>query len=212
MTNDLIDRLARDLQPVPRRPIARLFALGIGAGAAIAAIAMLLWLGLRPDLAAAIGTPVFWIKFGYTLALTFLGLAAVQKLARPQGRTTWPWLAGAGLMLVLALAAWWQWSAAPPDAARLLVLGSSALVCPWYILALSLPVLACIMAALRRMAPARPALAGWAAGCLAGGTGAWVYSFHCTENGLAFLLIWYSLGILAVAAIGALLGRLLLRW
>ena len=91
-------------------------------------------------------------------------------------------------------------------------MGSSALVCPLYIMALSFPFFAVVMAFMRRLAPTELTLAGAAAGLLAGGLGAWVYSFHCTEGGLPFLAVWYSLGVLAVALAGALLGRSLLRW
>ncbi|HEY0034360.1 MAG TPA: NrsF family protein, partial [Devosia sp.] len=66
--------------------------------------------------------------------------------------------------------------------------------------------------ALRRMAPTRPALAGFAAGIMAGGTGAWVYSFACAENGIMFVALWYTLGILLVAGLGAALGRVFLKW
>ena len=65
---------------------------------------------------------------------------------------------------------------------------------------------------LRRFAPSNPALAGFAAGIMAGGTGAWVYSFACAVTGMMFLALWYTLGIVTVGAIGAVLGRFLLRW
>ena len=57
-----------------------------------------------------------------------------------------------------------------------------------------------------------PTLAGLSAGLMAGALGAWVYSFHCTESGMPFLALWYSLGIAAVMLVGAIAGRLLLRW
>jgi len=47
---------------------------------------------------------------------------------------------------------------------------------------------------------------------MAGALGAWVYSFHCTEAGLPFLTLWYSLGIAAVVLVGTVAGRLLFRW
>jgi hypothetical protein len=47
---------------------------------------------------------------------------------------------------------------------------------------------------------------------MAGGTGAWIYSFACPENGIMFLALWYTLGVLLVASLGAVLGRFLLRW
>ena len=56
------------------------------------------------------------------------------------------------------------------------------------------------------------ALAGAAAGLLSGTGGALIYTLHCTEMAAPFLAIWYLLGILIPAAVGALLGPRLLRW
>jgi len=47
---------------------------------------------------------------------------------------------------------------------------------------------------------------------LAGGVGASVYGLHCPEMTAAFVVTWYSLGVAACAAVGALLGPRLLRW
>ena len=50
------------------------------------------------------------------------------------------------------------------------------------------------------------------AGLLAGAFGAWIYAFHCDESAAPFVIIWYTLGIAAIGALGGLLGRTLLRW
>ena len=55
-------------------------------------------------------------------------------------------------------------------------------------------------------------MAGAAAGLLAGATGALAYALHCQEMEAPFLAIWYLLGMLIPAALGALAGRWLLRW
>ena len=65
---------------------------------------------------------------------------------------------------------------------------------------------------MRRFAPTRPTAAGLAVGLAGGGLGATVYGLHCQESTAAFLATWYVLGMAAVGAIGALLGRRLLRW
>ncbi|HWU18721.1 MAG TPA: NrsF family protein, partial [Devosia sp.] len=57
-----------------------------------------------------------------------------------------------------------------------------------------------------------PTLAGFAAGLIAGGFGAWAYSFYCGETSMMFMAIWYSLGIGLTALLGAALGKLVLRW
>jgi hypothetical protein len=93
-----------------------------------------------------------------------------------------------------------------------LILGHSSRVCAFLVTFTALPTLAATFWALRRMAPTRLELAGLGAGLFAGAVGAFVYSFHCTEGSAPFICIWYSLGILSTAVIGAVLGRSLLRW
>lgn len=212
MTDALISRLTGDLRPVPRHAMRRLVLLAWFPALLISAGLMWFWLGPRADLATAPRTVMFWTKFSYTLALAAFGGVATLALARPGGRTRWPWIAALVLLAVLVVGAFWQLALAEADGMMPLITGSSSLVCPWYIVALSLPVLAATLGALRRLAPTRPTLAGFAAGLFSGGTGAWVYAFHCGENGMMFLALWYTLGILAVAVLGAVLGRFVLRW
>ena len=212
MTDELIARLASDLRPVPRHAMRRLVLFAWFPALLVSAGLMWFWLGPRADLATAPGTMMFWTKFSYTSALAAFGGVATFALARPGGRIRWPWLAALVLLAVVVVGAFWQLALAEPDGMMPLITGSSSLVCPWYIVALSLPILAATLGALRRLAPTRPTLAGFAAGLFSGGTGAWVYAFHCGENGMMFLALWYTLGILIVAALGAVLGRLVLRW
>ena len=47
---------------------------------------------------------------------------------------------------------------------------------------------------------------------LAGATAALVYCLHCTEMEAPFIGLWYVIGMLIPAVVGALLGRALLRW
>ncbi|MFO1333443.1 MAG: NrsF family protein, partial [Rubrivivax sp.] len=54
--------------------------------------------------------------------------------------------------------------------------------------------------------------AGFAAGLLAGAIGALAYALACTEMAMSFVAAWYTLGILMVGALGALLGPRVLRW
>jgi hypothetical protein len=65
---------------------------------------------------------------------------------------------------------------------------------------------------MRSAAPTRPAVAGAAAGLLAGGLGATVYTLHCPELAAPFIGVWYVLGMAIPAAIGAVAGWFLPRW
>ena len=212
MSDELIDRLASSVTPVRPGAMRTRLVAGLVAGMVAATVLMLAWLGLRPDLAEAAATPIFWAKFAFTLVLTGFGLWALTRLARPGGRLRGPLLAVFLTIAVTAAAGIVQVVLATPDEVRSLVLGGSALLCPFYIAALSLPIMVANVLVLRRLAPTNLPAAGFAAGLLAGAAGAWVYAFHCTESGLPFITLWYVAGILAVALLGAALGRWLLRW
>lgn len=73
-------------------------------------------------------------------------------------------------------------------------------------LLLSLPALACILWALRGLAPTRVAQAGCAGGLLAGALGAAGYALGCPEAAASFMAIWYTLGIALAAWLGRALG------
>lgn len=210
MTDDLIARLSADLKPVRPMAMQRLLVGALLVSGVVAVLAMLMLLGMRPDMAVATTTMAYWTKFGYTLALALLGLAATLVLARPEGRARWPWLAGLALLATLVVVAIVQLALA--DDMMPLIMGSSILRALTYIPIFALPVLLAALLALRRMAPASPTLAGFAAGIMAGGTGAWIYAFACDEAGMMFVALWYTLGIVIVGSVGAVLGRLLLRW
>jgi len=210
MTDDLITRLSADLKPVRPMAMQRLLIGALLLSAILAVIAMLMLLGMRADMATATGTMAYWTKFAYTLALALLGLAATMVLARPDGRTRWPWLGAIvllGTLLILAVV-----QLARADDMMPLIMGASIRRALIYIPILSLPVLLGTILALRRLAPRNVTLAGFAAGIMSGGTGAWIYTFACDEAGMMFLALWYTLAVAIVGGIGAVLGRFLLRW
>jgi hypothetical protein len=210
-TGDLVTLLAEDAGPAKTPAFGpRLLAAAI-AGAAISTAILAVWLGFRP-LTPAMHAPAFWMKGAYTGLLAAAALLASVGLARPGGRV------GAALLLGVVTIAWLAMMAghetmraAPGDMSRLWM-GVSWRMCPWRILALSAPIFAVVIWALRRAAPTRPALAGAAAGLFSGAVGATVYGLFCQEATAAFVVAWYSLGIAAAAAIGAAAGSRLLRW
>ncbi|KJF71000.1 NrsF family protein [Agrobacterium arsenijevicii] len=211
-TEDIIEQLATGLKPVPALAVERRLAFAVVPALGVSLLLMLVILGLRVDMHDALTDVGFWIKSAYNALLALTTFFAVSRLARPDGSSgcLFVWL---GLIFVaMAAIALVQLGFAFPDNYRTLVLGSSALHCPFLIVAFALPMFLANFAVLKRAAPADPALAGFVAGIAAGAAGAWVYSWFCTENGMAFVLIWYSLGILLTGLIGAVTGSRLLRW
>ena len=92
------------------------------------------------------------------------------------------------------------------------MMGETSRFCFVWATLMALPPLAGALWALRGGASTRPTLSGALAGLLAGGTGAALYAIHCTEDSPLFYAVWYVLAILVATAIGAVLGRFLLRW
>ncbi|RYG37910.1 MAG: DUF1109 family protein [Burkholderiales bacterium] len=211
-TDELIALLARDATPVKRAALPMRIGMLALVGAVAAFVILVPWLGIRPDLAEAVTGSTYWMKTLYTLGVGVAGFALAERLSRPgaKGRIGWA-LAGFFAAAIVAIAAS-QIIATPPEQMRAALMGSSWDKCPWRILVLSLPGLAVILWAMRKFAPTRPALAGAAAGLLAGGIAATVYGLHCQEIAAPFVALWYSLGMILSAIVGSLIGSRLLRW
>jgi len=211
-TDELIAALAAGAEPVDSRaPRQRLLRATV-AGAAVGAPLMIGVLGLNPQLGQVAQWPMFWIKVAFAVAVAAAAFAVVLRLAKPGV----PARRAAGV-LAMPFAAIWLLAAAAlltsaPGEREALVLGSTWRVCPLNIGMLSLPALALSLWALRGLAPTRLRLAGAAAGLLAGGLGAAVYTLHCPEMAAPFIGTWYVLGMMVPTALGAALGPRMLRW
>jgi len=212
MTEDLIARLAQDLRPAARNLVARRLGLAVALAMPVSLVAVAVLLGLRSDMAQAMASRMFWMKLAYAAAYATVGVVCVERIARPAGAPggRLRWLAAP--MIGIAVVAVVQIAQATPARAHALIMGDSAMVCPWYIAASSLPLLVALVWAVRGLAPTRLRLAGALIGLTSGGFGAMVYCLHCPEAGAPFVAIWYSLGMLLPCVIGAALGPRLLRW
>lgn len=211
-TDELVAMLASGATPVQPGMSARRFRSGLGWGLFGSTLLMALVLGVRPDIDDAAQLPMFWLKLSFPLAVAAIALPMAERLARPGMRTgRLPLLLGLLLAAVWALAAFVLLDA-PPAVRSSLVFGDSWKSCAFNIALLSIPVFIASMWAMKGLAPTRPAGAGAAAGLLAGGASAAVYALHCPEMQLPFIGVWYVLGMMIPTAIGALIGRQMLRW
>lgn len=211
-TDALIAMLARGPVEADTGLTTRRLSTATAAGFAGALAAMLVVLGPRPDLAAALALPMFWLKLALPLALAAALFAASSRLARPGGRAGSAWVGVAALLLALWALAIADLALAPAAERRSMVEGTSAWSCIASIALLSLPLLVAGFVALRGLAPTSPRAAGLAAGALAGSLAAAVYAWHCTEMTVPFLALWYVAGMALPAVVGMLAGPRLLRW
>lgn len=211
-TGELVTLLATGAEAVEPDATVRRFTIALGWGAFGATLLMAILLGVRPDMGAAARLPMFWIKLALPASVVVGSLSAALRLSRPGVRLGWVPGALAAPVLAIWLLAAWVILGAPSSVRAGLVMGSTWEYCLLYISILSVPVLAATLWAMKGLAPTRLALAGAAAGLLAGAIGALVYALHCPEMEAPFLGVWYVAGMLIPAGVGALLGPIVLRW
>jgi hypothetical protein len=211
-TDELIAMLASGAAPPESDALRRRYATALGWGAFGTTLLMAILLGVRPDLAEATRSPMFWVKLAFPAALLATALLAVLRLSRPGIRLGRVPAAVAAPVLAMWLLAGVVLLGAPPGERNELVLGVSAASCPFTIALLSIPLFVAVLWAMKGLAPTRLALSGAASGLLAGAGGAMVYALYCPEMAAPFISIWYLLGMLIPTALGAMLGPRLLRW
>ena len=209
-TDQLIRTLAAD--NTRARPVGFVLALALLAAAPVSLLMFFTELGVRPDVMTAMRNPFFDLKFAVTLALATSASLVSLHLSRPEASMRgWGWLfmIPAGL-LVAGISSEMMMPQRLPMMTRLV--GQNSRVCMSAIPAMSLPLLAAALIALRHGAPTRPALAGAIAGLLSAGIAATFYASHCTDDSPLFVVTWYTIATALVTAIGALAGSRVLRF
>jgi hypothetical protein len=181
--------------------------LGAALSFAGALMLMLATFGIHPDLATTLRSAPFHHKISSMLTVACGGVLLVRYAGRPGARGLALIAVLPGLALLIA--------GAISDTSGFPFMGRSAISVPSCIAAivsLSLLPLAITLFVLKMGVPTRPAVAGAAAGVLAGTLGAAAYSVVCKNDGGLFVAVWYSMAILGVAGLGAIIGRRALAW
>lgn len=213
-TDELIATLARAPEPARPSRFTLRIAITLVAGLILGLVILKFTLGFRPDIGVA--APVVALKAGLSaLIATFAGGLAMT-LARPIKVGSEQIKRAAAPLVTLAFAS--------------LAIGAITLFTtdtghrfaaftgggfPWCIVLIplfGLPTAALLMWTFRDAAPTRLALAGASIGALSGGIGAVVYAMFCPIDSVAFVTIWYVVGIGVASALGAWVGVKLLRW
>lgn len=209
-TDQLIDLLAKNVEPAERPRWARRMALTIVVGLGVAVLVVALWIGIRPDIGEARMPVMLKAMFSAAAAAAMLPMAVrLMKPGRPLG-----WRIGAvflflGVCVLATVIA--LMGEAPEERMRAWMGGGF----PWCIVIvpiLAAPTAAGLLWLMRAFAPTRLTLAGAAIGALSGGIGAMAYAMYCPVDSVAFVTTWYVVAIALCAAIGAVIGARLLRW
>src|SRR5260370_20079113 len=90
-------------------------------------------------------------------------------------------------------------------------LGAQWATCLYCIPLFAVVPFAALILALRRGAPVNLKRTGAIAGLVAGALGAAVYAFHCSDDSLPFIAVWYGGMVVLCSWVGSQLGPLVLR-
>jgi hypothetical protein len=210
-TEQWVKVLAQDSATKPA-PVKRAAIYAAGSSLILLAAIFALGLGFRPDIRLSGALAATGLKLAYTLSLgcaaTFLLLRESIPAASRNRLYLGLLIAPAVLGVALVVEGWrtgmagWQSE----------LIGAHGLRCIMFIPALSVIPLAAALFVLQTGAPTRPGIAGAVAGVAAAALGASFYALNCTDDGPLFIVFWYGLAIVMVAALGAAVGRKLLVW
>ncbi len=211
-TNDLINVLSTNVEPVSRGQVARTISLALFAGAAAAFIAMFFGLGVRSNLEAPNALTHLALKLVFTLALVLLTSLGLMRLVRPGGERAMPLALAALPLVVFMVLAALSLAATPRAHWERAVVGDRWLECLLSIPIIAIVPFAVVVWAVRKMAPTDLTRTGALAGLVAGSISATAYALHCTDDSLPFVALWYGATIALCTLAGAALGPRLLRW
>ena len=211
-TEDLIRSLSAEAKPIRRgAPQMRLFG-GIVVGAVVALLVLAFLLRAPLSAVGSTGVPAFTMKIAYAAAMAVAAGLLLFASGRPGQRIGLRllWLiVPPTLVVTMALM---ELSMKAPQLREAAWLGTTWQTCLAAIVGLSLPILAGVVWAFKRLAPTDLRLAGLLAGLTSGSAAAVVYALFCPETTAAFLATWYTSGMLLAGIIGVLMGPRLLRW
>ncbi|AMN45015.1 NrsF family protein [Rhodoplanes sp. Z2-YC6860] len=211
-TEQLIDLLSSNLEPVDRFKVFRSLTIATVSGLAFSSVVCIVALGMRPDLNNPEVMKFLFVKIGFGSIISILGWRLLLTHTRPgEEKRSTIYSAGAPFVGLLALAAV-NLMFVPASQWAHLVAGERLLQCLLSIPVMAIVPFAIIVRAARDAAPTNLPRTGALAGLVAGGIGAAAYALHCPNDSLPFVAVWYGGAVALCVLTGAVLGVRLLRW
>ena len=211
-TDQLIDMLSTNVEPVQQGRLRKTLVWALVVGGAAAFCLMLATVGLRTGVTDGFLPGYLTLKLLFTLSLIGVGAALLERLMRPgqDGRKLFAFLFLPFFIVVCAGVASLVFG--QPMAWGRMMFGMHWATCLLCIPFFAVVPFAALIWALRKGAPTKLRQAGAIAGLVAGALGATAYAFHCPDDSVPFIAIWYGTLVALCGAIGAMLGPRLLRW
>jgi hypothetical protein len=211
-TDELIDMLGTNIEPVKGGQLRNTLLVALAVGAAAALCLMLAIVGAPSEAFAGdyFGLPVLALTF--TLGLVAAGVSFLVRAARPGKPGRAPLVVIGLLFLAILLAGIVTLVLTHPAAWSGMIFGPQWAACLICIPLFSIAPFASLIWALRKEAPTNLAWTGAAAGLVAGALGAAIFAFHHPGGSIPFIVLWSGGPIVLCTLVGATLGPRLLRW
>lgn len=211
-TERLIDLLSTNLEPVKGKEIRKSLVWAITIGAIAAFVMMLATVGLRTKAGGGFDVRFLLLKIAFMVSVIGFGVAVLARLVRP-GKQVGKLLALVLLpFLAMGLACLLALSFGQSTAWGSMILGAEWAMCIFCIPLFAVIPFALLIWALRTGAPTNLRRTGAITGLVAGAVGAIAYAFHCPDDSVPFIALWYGAMVGFCALVGAALGPRLLRW
>jgi len=211
-TEDLITMLNNNVEQVDRRQVVRTVSVALVIGTAAALGAAFVLLGIRTDMEEFSAWTFLILKLGFAAAIVGPTSIYLVRVARPGGERKTSIIVAALPLVVITVLAAMSLVFTPTTHWNEMILGEQWLECLLSIPIIAIAPFAVVVWAVRRMAPTDLVRTGAFAGLAAGAMSAAGYAFHCTDDSLPFVALWYGGTIALCTLAGAILGPRLLRW
>jgi hypothetical protein len=210
--SDLIASLSQET-PKPRLKPPGYFAARLGAVLTVYGIGIQFFLELRTDLLAQFSRPMFTLEILLLVLLTVCSATAALLAMYPDVYQK-PRLLNVPYAVFMALVAFMLVQFLLPHDIRMVIppLDGQAMECAICIASVALLPSALIFALLRKGASVYPWRAGSFAMLAASGIGCLTLRLAEANDSLLHLAVWHYLPTLFFAGLGAVIGRLVLRW
>lgn len=211
-TDDLIEILSRNVEPVDHRRTMRDIGMAVVAGAIVALAIVFFLLGPRAGLTSVVTLGPALLKVIFTVIILVPASVYLVRLARPGGEQTAPASLVVLPFVAVVLLTAMSLSFAPSHHWRGAILSNEWLEC-----VISIPLIAIlpfivIVWVVRQMAPTDLARTGAFVGLVAGCLSAIGYAVHCADDSVSFFALWYGGTIALCTFAGWKLGPKVLRW
>lgn len=208
-TDQIITLLVQDQRYKPMRiRILSTFAIGL----IISELYFTLFLGMRSDFNQAIFDPHVLFKFFFTASIFILALPLAYQASHPAASISLRRLSVLIPPFFLCLGLAYHLSTSPASGWLAGMIGHYPLACLINIPLLAAGPFMALILYLRNGAPSQPMLSGAMAGISSGGLGAFIYAFHCPDDSVLFIGLWYGIALAGLTLLGAFIGQHWLRW